>query len=178
MPVNFAKELKDKIYTQDYSPLKQINSVKIVEIKNHPGEDGDFSEILRVNDGKLALFPEFELKQINRAKVFPKAIKAWHLHNNQDEIWYVAPDEHLLVGLWDIREDSETTNLSMRVVLGGSSSKLLFIPKGVAHGCVNLSKKTTQIYYFVSNNFNATSPDEKRIPWDSLGKDFWKAQRD
>ncbi|MBI3980645.1 dTDP-4-dehydrorhamnose 3,5-epimerase family protein [Candidatus Microgenomates bacterium] len=171
-------EIKNKIYTQDYSPKTPLEGVEIKEIKNFPGEDGDFSEILRLKNGRTELFPDFELVQINRALVFPKSVKAWHLHFLQDEIWYVTPQDHLLVGLWDLREKSATQNKTMRVILGGTSSRLLFIPRGVAHGCVNLSRKATQIYYFVSNNFNPASPDEKRIPWDSLGADFWQAQRD
>jgi dTDP-4-dehydrorhamnose 3,5-epimerase len=110
--------------------------------------------------------------------LLPSAIKGWHLHYNQEDIWFVFPDSHLLVGLWDLREDSPTKNQTMRITLGGGKSQLLYIPRGVAHGTVNLSSRNADLIYFINQQFSLDQPDEHRIPWDTLGEDFWTYTKD
>lgn len=178
MPDNLLPDIKNKFYTQDYSPKPIIEGIIVKDLKNYPGEDGDFSELFRLKNGKPELFPDFEIKQINRSKVFPGGVKAWHFHFLQDEIWYISPHDNLLLGLWDLRNDSQTKKQTMRLTLGGSSSRMVYIPRGVAHGCVNLSKNPSEIYYFLNNNFNPEKPDEQRMPWNTLGADFWQPQKD
>lgn len=168
-----------KVYTQDYSSKPSIDGVRIINVKNHVVEGGDFTELFRIRkDGNIELeeLPSFKIAQINRTMIFPEVIKAWHLHLKQDEIWYIAPSSHLFVGLWDVRKKSETSGSIMRIVLGGGDSKLLFIPRGVAHGCANFSKKPVDVYYFINGQFDKDNPDEKRISWDALGKEFWYPQ--
>jgi dTDP-4-dehydrorhamnose 3,5-epimerase-like enzyme len=172
-------EISPKVYRQDYSAKQTIEGVKIVNLKNFPGEDGNFSELLRIEEnGEVEGFPGFKIAQINRSKVNPKAIKAWHLHLKQDEIWYVTPTKNLLVGLWDVRKNSKTRDVSLRIVMGEGDSKLIFIPRGVAHGCANNSGEPVDLYYFVSEKFDVKNPDEQRMKWDSLGPDFWQPKRE
>lgn len=172
-------DVKHKVYLQDYSPKKQIEDVKNVEIKPHAGHDGDFCEIIKVNQNQeIEAFPGFKIAQLNYSSMFPGAIKAWHLHYNQDEIWYVAPQFHLIVGLWDVRQNSKTSGVSTKIVLGGSEPALLYIPRGVAHGVVNNSQKTASLLYIVNNTFNPDKPDENRLPWDIQGSSFWLPDRD
>jgi dTDP-4-dehydrorhamnose 3,5-epimerase len=170
--------ISSKVYTQDYSAKPAIDGVRVFPLKNFVGEDGDFLEIVRVSDGDLELIPEFKIAQINHSTQFPGSVKAWHLHFKQNEIWFVPPGDHFLVGLWDVRAKSKTKGSSMRLSMGGGAAKLLYIPKGVAHGAANHSPKSSTIIYFVDQAFDPKDPDERRIPWDSLGADFWKAVRD
>ena len=166
------------IYTQDYSAKPTIEGVKIVPVKNFVGEDGDFSEIIRMENGGIEGIPGFELKQVNRSKLLPGAIKGWHLHFSQDDVFYLAPSDSLLVGLWDLRKDSKTNGVSMKITLGSGQSSLLFVPAGVAHGMVNITGAPVDLFYFVSEKFDPQNPDERRLPWDSLGADFWTPKRD
>lgn len=173
------KDFQAKMYVQDYSRKTVIDGVKIVPVNNFTGEDGDFSELLRLNaHGENENFPGFRIAQINRSKMMPGAVKAWHFHLKQEEIQTVLPEDHLLVGLWDLRDKSPTKGVSMRLVLGGGKAHLVYIPKGVAHGYTNLSGKPATIIYFMDQQFDIKDPDEHRLPWDSLGADFWNAQRD
>lgn len=168
-----------KIYTQDYSKKTQIEGVQLIKLKNHVGEDGDFSELLRFTEnGCLEILPNFKVLQINRTKLYRRAIKGWHLHLRQDDLWHVMPSGHLIVGLWDLRRDSKTKGAVSRIVLGGGKSELLFIPRGVAHGAVSYAKKEVEVLYFMNQKFDVNNPDEKRLKWDSLGADFWKPLRD
>lgn len=173
------QEIRDKVYKQDYAPTPTIDGVKILTIRNFVGENGDFSELFRVNEnGESHAVPGFHIRQINRSKQYTKAVKAWHLHYQQDEIWYVPPDEHLLLGLWDVREDSPTKGVLQKIPLGGGNSIAVYIPRGVAHGAANFSGSKANVYYFVNNQFNPDSPDEQRLPWDAAGKDFWEPPKE
>lgn len=168
-----------KIYTQSYNKEELIEGVRLIQLDNHVSEEGDFCELIRLNEnGALINLPFFKLTQINRTKLYSQSIKAWHLHFSQNEIWYISPADHLLVGLWDTRKESKTKLKTTRLVLGGGNSQLLFIPKGIAHGNRNLSTKSVELFYFVDKLFNVDDPDEKRLPWDILGADFWLPQRD
>jgi dTDP-4-dehydrorhamnose 3,5-epimerase len=163
-----------KIFLQDYTKKPTIEGVKLTEIKNYIGEDGDFSELIRVSaNGELEQFPEFQLRQMNRSELIPGSIKAWHLHFNQEDIWHIPPSDVLLVGLYDVRKDSSTKHMTMRLILGRGKAHLLYIPRGVAHGASNISQKNATILYFVNQQFSFENPDEHRLPWDILGEGFW-----
>lgn len=176
---DIVSEVKDKVYSMDYNPKSQIDKVKIITLKTFISEEGDFGEIIRLNPmAELKDIPHFSIAQINRTMLLPGSVKAWHLHLKQDEIWFVIPSGHLFVGLWDVRKNSPTNGATMRIVLGGGYSQLLYIPKGVAHGSLNLAKDPAELFYFVNRQFDINNPDEKRIPWDAKGEDFWKPQGD
>ncbi len=167
-------KLKDKVFVQDYSKKKAIDGVKSVEIKRFTGEDGTFEELVRISTtGEVEGFPEFKVRQINRSKILPGGVKAWHIHFSQEDVWYVPPEDHMILGLWDLRNDSDTKDVKMRVILGAGTSKLVYVPRGVAHGVVNVGKKPGTIVYFVNMQFDFKEPDEKRLAWDAAGSDFW-----
>ena len=168
------KKIRGKVFIQDYAPQEKIEGVQVKEIRNFVGEDGDFSELLRLTpDGEVEGYPGFHVRQINRSKMLPGAIKAWHLHFAQEEIQTVRPEDHLVIGLWDVREKSPTKGKIMKLVFGGGKAHMLYIPKGVAHGYMNVSPKPATILYFMNQQFNIENPDERRLPWDSV-KGFWE----
>lgn len=173
------KKFRAQIYTQDYSKKTLIDGVKLIDLDVHVGEEGDLSEIIKINSqGEIDAVPGFKIVQINRTKLYPASIKAWHLHLDQDEIWYVIPSNQLFVGLWDLRSRSKTSGQTMRFILGGGKSQLLFIPRAVAHGSANFSKESVELFYFINQKFDETRPDEKRLHWDALGASFWSPSRD
>ena len=123
------------------------------------------------------VFPDFSVRQVNRSKILPHAIKAWHVHMNQEDIWYVSADHHVLLGVWDVRAASSTHDMTMRIVLGGGVSRLVYIPRGVAHGVVNLASREATLFYFVNQQFNQEMPDEYRIAWNAKGAEFWTPEK-
>ncbi|MBI5613994.1 dTDP-4-dehydrorhamnose 3,5-epimerase family protein [Candidatus Gottesmanbacteria bacterium] len=170
---------KPTIYTQEYGKKATVDGVKLIPMKTFIVDEGDFSELFRLSEtGTLEALPDFHLRQINRTRVFSGSIKAWHIHNNQEECWYVPPTDQLMVGLWDLREGSKTYDNKMKINLGGGVSQALYIPVGVAHGLHNLLNRPVELFYFVSNQFSPISPDENRIAWDAADKDFWNPERD
>lgn len=176
--MKIIREAKKLLVTQDYRPQRSIDGVFLVEIKRFVSEDGDFWEVVRIKNGKIIQPKElsfFTVKQINYSQILPGTIKAWHLHFHQDEIWFVPPEGRLIVGLLDLRENSRTRRLTMRLVLGVRSC-LLYIPRGVAHGLANPYLSSVRMTYLVNNYFDGK--DEKRLPYDfAVEENFWAVQR-
>ncbi|HEY1074229.1 MAG TPA: dTDP-4-dehydrorhamnose 3,5-epimerase family protein [Patescibacteria group bacterium] len=164
-----------EVYTiQSYEKAPQIEGVVAKDIACFVDDGGYFMELGRFDKGISQLFPDFEAKQMSYSQVLPGAVKAFHLHMNQEDVWFIPPHERLLVVLSDQRENSPTKGVTMRFVMGGGKSRLLYIPRGVAHGAANLGDAPASIIYFVNQQFNLEKPDEGRLPWDFLGADIWE----
>lgn len=162
---------------QEYKSDKSIDGVRLIDFDLHIDDGGDFHEIARLKNSVVAGFEDFELMQINRSRFNPGLIKAFHLHMKQDEIWAVHPLDRLLVGLLDIRKTSSTEGTQMRLVLGGGKCRMLYIPRGVAHGGMALDQRPIDVMYLVNQNFSPSDPDEWRLPWNLLGEDFWQIKK-
>ncbi len=173
-----SKDVPKEMYPAEYAPQTPIKDVKVLSLPTYPSEEGDFGEIFRIDKAQLESIPGFTLAQINRTTLIPGSIKAWHLHFEQDEIWYVCPSDHLFIGLWDVRRGSPTHGKTMRIVIGAGTSQVVYIPHGVAHGSAVMINKSIELYVFVNKQFNPAKHDEKRVPWDTLGADFWQPKRD
>ncbi len=177
--MKLIKEIEDKLTLQDYSKTKIIDGVKVVDLKRFNDDGGSFIELARLTNGNPELLPEVNIKQINFSEMLPNVIKAFHVHIKQTDIWFVPPKDKILLVLVDIREDSPTKGLQMRIPLGDYKSKLVVIPPGIAHGCKNIGTDTGQIIYFVSSIFSADpkDSDEGRLPWDYFGSEIWEIEK-
>ena len=164
---------------QDYSPAPAIDGVEVAELKRFTDDGGSFMELGRLSGGLHAAFPGFEVKQINYSEMEPGAIKAFHLHQRQTDVWFVPPGDKLLLVLLDLREGSRTRDVSRRMVLGDGTSRLVRIPPGVAHGVKNLAAERGRVIYFVDAQFSPAPDqcDEGRVPWDFAGPDIWDVTR-
>jgi dTDP-4-dehydrorhamnose 3,5-epimerase len=167
-------DYREHAHTQSYAPRSRIDGVTITDLPIFSDEGGDFCEITRFNpEGTLSLAPDYRPAQISYSLMEPGQIKAFHLHQHQDDLWFVPPAHRLLVGLLDVRHASPTYRTEIRLVLGAGKGRLLYIPRGVAHGVANLSSSNASIIYFTNTAFDADHPDEHRLPHDLLGSDFW-----
>jgi len=168
-------EFQKALTTQDYSPRPKIEGVRLLDLRLMIDDGGSFAELVRFNEnGSLEAIPEFTPRQSSFSEMLPGVIKALHLHLNQEDVWFVPPSDRLLIGLVDARVDSPSHKVSQRFVMGAGRAQLLYIPRGVGHGCANIGQKPATIIYFVNQQFNLADPDERRLPWDILGADFWE----
>jgi dTDP-4-dehydrorhamnose 3,5-epimerase len=177
--MEFSPDAKRVFQLQPYGPSPTIDGVQLVELKRYHDDGGSMTELGRLVSGHLEALPDFTVRQINYSVMEPGAIKAFHLHSRQTDVWYVPPSDRLLMVLLDVRNDSPTEGVRMRFMLGNGASRLLRIPPGVAHGVRNLGPSTGRIIYFVDVHF---SPDpslceEGRLPWDYAGADVWEMTR-
>lgn len=168
--------VRGRVSSQHYEKF-HIDGVQIISLTKYLTEDGSFTELMRLGEqNDMVTLPDFHIAQINRSIMLPETVKAWHLHYNQDEVWNVGARTHLLLGLWDIRESSPTKGKTMRIPL--NHDKLVYIPRGVAHGAANHMTHAAEILYFVSSHYNKDNPDEQRLPWDAAGKEFWEIKKE
>src|SRR5437867_1296935 len=88
---------------QSYGPAPSIDGVEIVELKRFSDDGGSMTELARLTDGHSQAVAGFTLRQINYSEVEPGAIKAYHLHQRQTDVWYVPPTDRMLLVLLDVR---------------------------------------------------------------------------
>jgi dTDP-4-dehydrorhamnose 3,5-epimerase len=174
---DLSKKAQENYSVQSYEKTPVIDGVVIKDIPWFVDDGGFFMEMGRFAGGIHELFPDFEIKQTNYSQMTPGAIKAFHLHLSQEDIWFVPPHERLLVVLSDQRKDAQTSGQNMRFIMGEGKPRLVYIPRGVAHGVANLWERSASIIYFVNQQFSAENTDEGRLPWDMLGKEIWEINR-
>ena len=164
---------------QDYSAKPQVAGVEVVELRRFADEGDSMTELGRFTAGVPEAFPGFTLRQVNYTEIEPGAIKAFHLHHTQTDIWYVPPGDKLLLVLIDVRAGSATEGVKARLVLGDGASRLVRIPTGVAHGVKNLVQVRGRVIYFTDVLFSPDPEqcDEGRLPWDYAGPEIWEIPR-
>ena len=178
-PMDWSPDAKREYQLQSYGPRPTIDGVEIVNLTRHVDDGGSITELLRLDAGPPQALAGFTVRQINFSEVEPGAIKAFHLHARQTDVWYVPPSDRLLVVLVDVRAGSRTEHVSQRLVLGAGASRLLRIPPGVAHGVRNIGTATGRLIYFVDLHFtpDPATCDEGRLPWDYVGSEIWDIVR-
>jgi dTDP-4-dehydrorhamnose 3,5-epimerase len=178
-PIQWSDEAKRQFQLQAYDPRPAIEGVAIVNLTRHADDGGSITELLRLDGAQSAALPGFTVRQINYSEVEPGAIKAFHLHARQTDVWYVPPSDRCLMILVDVRAGSPSEGVSQRLTLGAGQSHLVRIPPGVAHGVRNLGAATARLIYFVDQHFIAdpATCDEGRLPWDYLGAAVWEIAR-
>jgi dTDP-4-dehydrorhamnose 3,5-epimerase len=175
----WSARAKQQVHQQSYAPRPTIDGVEIVRLTRHADDGGSMTELVRLDGGRSPALPGFELRQINFSEIEPGAVKAFHLHARQTDVWYVPPSDRCLLVLIDVRAGSRTEGLSQRLVLGAGAACLVRIPPGVAHGVRNLGTATARLIYFVDVQFtpDPAGSDEHRLPWNYLGPEVWDVTR-
>ena len=138
------------------------------------------TELLRPQEAAPEGLAGFELAQMNYSTVEPGVIKAFHVHRLQTDVWFVPPEDRVLLVLVDVREGSVTEGQLQRIMLGDGRTRLVRIPPGVAHGCRNLGARAARIVYFTDTVFSPEpeSCDECRLDWDFRGAEVWESARE
>ncbi|MBN2278946.1 MAG: dTDP-4-dehydrorhamnose 3,5-epimerase family protein [Candidatus Marinimicrobia bacterium] len=177
--MKLTSKAEKRIFLQDYLKNEMIEGVEIIQLKRFNDDGGSFTELGRLSAGIPESLPGFEVKQVNYSEMAPNAIKAFHIHRSQTDVWFVPPKDKILLILADLREGSPTEAVIMRIPLGDCNSRLIKIPPGVAHGCKNIAGEKGQIIYFVNQIFSADPAisDEGRLPWDFFGPDIWEVEK-
>jgi dTDP-4-dehydrorhamnose 3,5-epimerase len=177
--MDISRDAKRAFQLQAYGPAPAIDGVALMPLARHADDGGSLTELVRLADGCAEGLPGFTVRQVNFSELAPGAIKAFHLHVRQTDVWYVPPGDRMLIVLLDVRQGSPTEGTRMRLVLGDGGSRLLRIPPGVAHGVRNLGPAPGRVVYFTDLHFSAepSSCDEGRLPWDFAGADVWEVTR-
>jgi dTDP-4-dehydrorhamnose 3,5-epimerase len=179
-PEDLLDDVRSALTRQSYAPRPRIAGVTLAETPVARSPDGLFAELARIDDDRqVEGFPGVRPVQWNWSVLEPGAVKAWHLHLDQEDLWIVPPGTTVLVGLADLRRDSPTASALERLVLGAGRCDRLLIPRGVAHGVANLGTRPQALLYAVTRQFtpDPARSDEWRLPWDRFGAGFWAMER-
>lgn len=177
--MDISRDAKRAFRLQVYARAPAIDGVALLTLTRHVDDGGSLTELVRLTDGHPEGLPGFTVRQVNFSELAPGAIKAFHLHVRQTDVWYVPPGDRMLIVLVDVRQGSPTEGTRMRLVLGDGASRLLHIPPGVAHGVRNLGIAPGRVVYFTDLHFSAepSACDEGRLPWDFAGAEVWEVTR-
>jgi dTDP-4-dehydrorhamnose 3,5-epimerase len=177
--MNLMPDAKRVFQVQSYASAPRIEGVQIVDLRRHADDGGSLTELARLTDGRPESLDGFTVRQVNFSEIEAGTIKAYHLHARQTDVWFAPPADRLLVVLLDVREDSPTKGIAMRLMLGNGASRLLRIPPGVAHGVKNVGTSTGHLIYLVDQPFSPdpATCDEGRLPWDFGGAGVWDVAR-
>jgi dTDP-4-dehydrorhamnose 3,5-epimerase len=140
--------------------MGKIHDVVVKKLVTHSDDRGYFREVLRDDDHLLRNFG-----QTSVTKTYPGVIKAFHWHEDQDDIWYVA-DGMARVVLYDRRPESPTYKQTQVIYAGEDNPVSILIPTRLAHGYQVLGNKPVILFYHVTKSYNPSAPDEHRIPFD------------
>jgi len=145
----------------------------------------------KVDDGEVSLKPGLlfehwrhdrsgmpsEIKQITITLAHKGAVKNFHCHGIQWDIWCVQTGTAKVV-LRDMRPDSPTYLATMEIYCGLRNWKLIAIPPGVAHGYKVLSNEPCMLAYATTETYNPSDegrydPDDPRMAydWNAVGVD-------
>src|SRR5687767_2491587 len=122
--MNIASNYAEKLTTQGYVEKTNIDGVELIQLKMFADDGGNFLELFRITDGTLeGTATPFTPRQVSLSIMEPGVTKAYHLHKNQEDLWFVPPQHRLLVNLHDLRDDSSSLDVHKRLVLGGGNAQ-------------------------------------------------------
>jgi len=177
--VKLLSELKSFFTHQDYAKPPEIDGVAVESLRRFADDGGSMTELARFTGGIPAAFSGFTLAQLNYSVLEPQVLKAFHVHHRQTDIWFVPPEDRVVLVLVDVRAGSPTEKLVTKLTLGNGQSLLVRIPPGVAHGCRNVGDKPARVIYMTDHHFSADTgtTDEGRLPWDLVGAEIWEPSK-
>lgn len=150
-----------------------IAGVKVQPRALWPDDRGYFLEVSRAGQGLAVDFPAGST-QVSAALTYPGAIKAFHYHCHQTDIW--LPVQGMLqVALVDLRPASPTFGRRNTIYAGQLRAWQILIPPGVGHGYKVIGATPAVLVYLTDRFYNPD--DEGRIPYDDPGIHYdWELQ--
>ena len=112
----FSPKAKAQYKLQSYERKPGIDGLEIVELKRFNDDGGAMTELARLDGGAVQGLKGFQALQVNYSTMEPLAIKAFHLHKRQTDVWYVPPADKILLVVADVRAGSKSEGLVQRIV--------------------------------------------------------------
>lgn len=138
-----------------------ISGVRIAAYALWPDDRGYFLEVIRAGQGLASEFPK-TTTQVSAALSYPGAIKAFHFHLAQTDLWVPAMGL-FQIALVDLRPDSKTFGVKNTLYAGTLRTWQVLIPPGVGHGYKVIGSDPAMLVYVTDRFYNPE--DEGRIPW-------------
>jgi dTDP-4-dehydrorhamnose 3,5-epimerase len=150
-----------------------IDGIRIQPLALFPDDRGYFLELARFGQALTTAFPPAST-QVSAALTVPGAIKAFHFHRYQTDLWAV-PTGMLQVALVDLRPESPTFGHRNTIYTGHLRPWQILIPPGVGHGYKVISQAPALLVYLTDRFYNPE--DEGRIAYNHPGICYdWELQ--
>jgi dTDP-4-dehydrorhamnose 3,5-epimerase len=150
-----------------------ISGVKLDPAALWPDDRGYFLEVGRLATSLLAGYPA-ETTQVSSALSYAGAIKAFHFHRRQTDVW-VPVAGIFQVALVDLRPGSSTFGVRNTLYVGVLRPWRILIPPGVGHGYKVVSPDPAILVYLTDRYYDPE--DEGRIPYNDPGIAYdWELQ--
>jgi len=142
-----------------------IDGVIVTPLRQIPDERGKVMHMMKATDSIFAEFGE-----IYFSRVFPGAVKAWHIHDKMT-INYAVPHGKIKLVLYDERENSHTRGEVNEIFLGEDNYQLVTIPPFVWNGFKGIGLDVALVANCASiphdpNEIHRLDPDNCHIPYD------------
>jgi dTDP-4-dehydrorhamnose 3,5-epimerase/CDP-3, 6-dideoxy-D-glycero-D-glycero-4-hexulose-5-epimerase len=145
-----------------------IQGVEIISTKEFFDNRGSFNKLFSTLENSDI---DFNLKEMYFNTSNKDVLRGMHLQNKPydlNKIIYCFKGKILDV-LLDLRTESPTYLCSFSIELNQNSNKIIYIPKGVAHGFLSLEDNSKLLY--LTDNIYSEKQDTG-VKWDSFGFDW------
>lgn len=158
---------------------QEMAGVKIVDLKINVDDRGILSEIFRTDWAEVdcTLGKKERINQVYLVQNTTEAVRAYHKHRFLID-FFIIVNGSAKFNLVDDRASSKTFGLMKTVNVTDKKLQMLIVPVGVYHGW-KADKGTIMVS--IANKLykgkdHKSEIDEKRIPWDTYGRDVWETQ--
>ena len=135
-----------------------IEGVVLVHLSSHDDDRGSLTETWR----REWVRGSSEMVQANLSRSRAGILRGLHVHGEQADYWCVLSGT-AFIGLFDLRTGSPSDGTKAEVRIDAGVERVgLYIPPGVAHGC--LAETEVLLQYLVDRVF--TGQDEFGLAWD------------
>jgi len=118
---------------------------------------GFFREIVELRDLETVLGKKIEITQWNHSNSHPRVIRGFHAEP-WEKIIYAVKGEVMAV-IVDFRTDSSTFGKAVKIMLGETNRKTLYLPKGMGNSFCALGDKDVDYMYMLTGYFEGkTTP--------------------
>lgn len=139
----------------------EIEGMFIVTLEPHEDDRGFFTRMFAQEEFEKAGITDFKIVQINQA--FTKASGVlrglhWQVKPKEEAKFFQCLDGEIFDVAADVRPESKTFGKWVGINLKGDEKKLIYIPRGLAHGYETLTENC-RVQYMVSEFY---APDMER----------------
>lgn len=135
----------------------EIKNLFLLKFEKKKDKRGFFAEIYNSNKNKKKINLNFLQQNISFSK-YKNVFRGMHFQTgnfSQDKLLMVIKGE-IDDFIFDLRKNSQTYRKLVKINLKENTNKLIYIPKGCAHGFLT-KKRNTLIMYSVTKNYNRNS---------------------
>src|SRR5258705_58804 len=80
-----------------------IDGVEVRPLRRFGEDGGSMTELARFAAGAPDGLAGFSLAQLNYSVLQPQVLKGFHVHHRQTDVWFVPPEDRVLLVLVDVR---------------------------------------------------------------------------